>query len=115
MQIAARRDIQERAQSLAGVHALRDVVTHESEGESAIGTPGLTVTIGADGKAIDVLVANLHCAAKGGHSLGKRVEGGGEPPPLTPPLGQVAPPGPQAPKVPFPAAPGGTQPPPAVR
>ena len=64
--------------------AAREVFTQESEGESAIGIAGITCTSGADGKVTGVLVADLTCVAKGGHSPGKQV-GGGSSPPLTPP------------------------------
>ncbi|HZA66621.1 MAG TPA: serine hydrolase, partial [Geminicoccaceae bacterium] len=51
--------------TFAMTHYDRDVFTYETEGESAIGTAGITFTLGADGKAIEVVVENLDVNGEG--------------------------------------------------
>jgi CubicO group peptidase (beta-lactamase class C family) len=46
-------------------HYDRDVFTYETAGENAVGTTGVTFTIGADGKATTVVVENLHVHGEG--------------------------------------------------
>lgn len=46
-------------------HYDRDIFTYETEGESATGTSGLTFTIGADGKAIEVTDDHLNIRGEG--------------------------------------------------
>jgi hypothetical protein len=46
-------------------HYDRDVFTYATEGEMATGTAGITFTLGADGKAIRVLVENLDSGGEG--------------------------------------------------
>ena len=46
-------------------HYDRDTFTYETEGENAVGTSGITFTIGPDGKAIQVLVENLNVRGEG--------------------------------------------------
>lgn len=43
----------------------RDLFTYETEGENAVGTSGVTFTIGADGKATTVVVENLNLRREG--------------------------------------------------
>lgn len=49
----------------AMTHYDRDVFTYETEGESAVGTAGITFTLGADGKATEILVENLDVNGEG--------------------------------------------------
>jgi CubicO group peptidase (beta-lactamase class C family) len=46
-------------------HYDRDTFTYETEGENAVGTSGITFTIGPDGKATHVLVENLNVRGEG--------------------------------------------------
>jgi CubicO group peptidase (beta-lactamase class C family) len=46
-------------------HWDRDTFTYETEGESSLGTAGITFTIGPDGKARRVLVENLNIRGEG--------------------------------------------------
>ena len=46
-------------------HYNRDTLTYETEGENAVGRSGITFTIGADGKATQVLVENLNVRGEG--------------------------------------------------
>jgi CubicO group peptidase (beta-lactamase class C family) len=46
-------------------HYDRDTFSYETEGENAVGTSGITFTIGADGKATQVLVENLTVRGEG--------------------------------------------------
>jgi len=46
-------------------HYERDVFTYVTEGENAVGTTGVTFSIGADGKATTVLVENLNVRGNG--------------------------------------------------
>jgi CubicO group peptidase (beta-lactamase class C family) len=46
-------------------HYDRDVFTYATEGEMAVGTAGIFFTLGADGKAIRVLVENLDAGGEG--------------------------------------------------
>src|SRR5216684_4857245 len=46
-------------------HYDRDTFTYETEGENAVGTSGITFTIGPDGKAKHVLVENLNVRGEG--------------------------------------------------
>lgn len=46
-------------------HYDRDTFTYEAEGENAVGSSGITFTIGSDGKAADVLVENLNVRGEG--------------------------------------------------
>jgi CubicO group peptidase (beta-lactamase class C family) len=46
-------------------HYDRDVFTYVTEGEMAIGTAGITFTLGADGKAARVMVENLDAGGEG--------------------------------------------------
>jgi CubicO group peptidase (beta-lactamase class C family) len=51
--------------TFAMTHYDRDVFTYQTEGESAIGTAGITFTLGPDGKAIEVVVENLDVNGEG--------------------------------------------------
>ena len=46
-------------------HYDRDTFTYVTEGENAVGTSGITFTIGPDGKATNVLVENLNVRSEG--------------------------------------------------
>jgi pimeloyl-ACP methyl ester carboxylesterase len=46
-------------------HYERDTFTYETEGENAVGTSGLTFTVGPDGKATNVRVENLDVRGEG--------------------------------------------------
>ncbi len=46
-------------------HYDRDTFTYETVGENAVGTSGITFTIGPDGKATRVLVENLNVRGEG--------------------------------------------------
>lgn len=46
-------------------HYDRDVFTYRTEGEMAVGTAGITFTLGADGKAVRALVENLDAGGEG--------------------------------------------------
>src|SRR5262249_47264012 len=46
-------------------HYDRDTFTYETVGENAVGTTGVTFTIGADGKATTVVVENLNVRGEG--------------------------------------------------
>jgi Domain of unknown function (DUF3471) len=46
-------------------HWNRDTFTYQTEGESAVGTAGITFMLGPDGKAKRVLVENLNLHGKG--------------------------------------------------
>ena len=46
-------------------HYDRDTFTYETEGENAVGTSGITFTIGPDGKPTRVLVENLNVRGEG--------------------------------------------------
>ena len=46
-------------------HYDRDTFAYETEGENAVGTSGITFTIGPDGKATHVLVENLNVRGEG--------------------------------------------------
>jgi hypothetical protein len=46
-------------------HWNRDTFTYETEGESSVGTAGITFTMGPDGKAQRVLVENLNIHGEG--------------------------------------------------
>ena len=46
-------------------HYNRDTLIYETEGENAVGRSGITFTIGADGKATQVLVENLNVRGEG--------------------------------------------------
>jgi CubicO group peptidase (beta-lactamase class C family) len=46
-------------------HYQRDTFTYQTEGENAVGVSGITFTIGADGKATQVLVENLDAHGEG--------------------------------------------------
>src|SRR2546421_7041868 len=46
-------------------HYDRDTFTYETEGENAVGTSGITFTIGPDGKATQVVVENLNVRGEG--------------------------------------------------
>jgi Domain of unknown function (DUF3471) len=46
-------------------HYDRDTFTYETEGENAVGASSIIFTIGADGKACDVLVENLNVRGEG--------------------------------------------------
>lgn len=46
-------------------HYDRDTFTYETQGENAVGTSAITFTIGADGKATQVLVENLNVRGEG--------------------------------------------------
>jgi len=46
-------------------HYDRDLFTYETEGENAVGTTGVTFTVGADGKATTVVVENLNLRGEG--------------------------------------------------
>jgi CubicO group peptidase (beta-lactamase class C family) len=56
-------------------HWDRDTFTYETAGEMAVGTAGITFTIGPDGKAQRILVENLNIH---GNGLFERVSNGGE-------------------------------------
>ena len=43
----------------------RDTFTYETEGENAVGTSGVTFTIGAEAIATQVLVENLNVRGEG--------------------------------------------------
>ena len=45
--------------TFAMTHFNRDTFTYITEGESGVGISGITFTLGADGKASQVLVGNL--------------------------------------------------------
>src|SRR5947207_808024 len=46
-------------------HYDRDTFTYETEGENAVGTSGITFTVGPDGKATQVIVENLNVRGEG--------------------------------------------------
>jgi hypothetical protein len=46
-------------------HYDRDTFTYKTEGENAVGTTGVTFTIGSDGKANQVVVENLNVRGEG--------------------------------------------------
>jgi hypothetical protein len=46
-------------------HYDRDTFTYETEGENAVGTSGITFTVGPDGKATHVVVENLNVRGEG--------------------------------------------------
>jgi hypothetical protein len=46
-------------------HYDRDTFTYETEGENAMGASGITFAIGANGKALQVLVENLNVRGMG--------------------------------------------------
>ncbi len=46
-------------------HYDRDTFIDETEGENGVGASGITFTIGADGKAAQVLVENLNVRGEG--------------------------------------------------
>ena len=46
-------------------HYDHDTFTYETEGENAVGTSGITFTIGSDRKATGVLVENLNVRGEG--------------------------------------------------
>ena len=46
-------------------HYDRDTFTYQTAGENAVGTSGITFTIGPDGKATSVLVENLNAHGEG--------------------------------------------------
>src|SRR6266545_2706604 len=47
-------------------HYNRDTFTYETEGENAVGTSGITFTIGPDGKVVQAVVENLNVRGEGG-------------------------------------------------
>jgi hypothetical protein len=51
--------------TFAMTHYDRDVFTYATEGEMAVGTAGITFTLGADGRAARVLVENLDAGGEG--------------------------------------------------
>jgi CubicO group peptidase (beta-lactamase class C family) len=51
--------------TFAMTHYDRDTFTYVTEGESAVGTAGITFTLGADGKASEVVVENLDIRGEG--------------------------------------------------
>jgi hypothetical protein len=51
--------------TFAMTHYDRDVFTCVTEGESAVGTAGITFVPGADGKATEVVVENLDVRGEG--------------------------------------------------
>ncbi|MGH6895659.1 MAG: serine hydrolase [Geminicoccaceae bacterium] len=51
--------------TFAMTHYDRDLFTYVTEGESAVGTAGITFTLGADGKATEVVVENLDVHGEG--------------------------------------------------
>jgi hypothetical protein len=55
-----------KEKTFAMTHYDRDVFTYVTEGEMAIGTAGITFTLGADGRAARVLVENLDAGGEGG-------------------------------------------------
>ncbi len=46
-------------------HYNRDTFTYETEGENAVGTSGITFTIGPDGKVVQAVVENLNVRGEG--------------------------------------------------
>ena len=54
-----------RKMTFSMTHWDRDTFTYETEGESSLGTAGITFTIGPDGKARRVLVENLNIHGEG--------------------------------------------------
>jgi CubicO group peptidase (beta-lactamase class C family) len=54
-----------QAQTCAMTHYTGDIFTYVTEGESAVGTAGLTFTLGPDGKAAQVVVENLDIRGEG--------------------------------------------------
>jgi len=54
-----------KKRTFAMKHYNRDTLTYETEGENAVGRSGITFTIGADGKATQVLVENLNVRGEG--------------------------------------------------
>ena len=46
-------------------HYDRDTFTYETQGENAVGTSGITFTIGPDGMATQVVVENLNVRGEG--------------------------------------------------
>jgi Beta-lactamase/Domain of unknown function (DUF3471) len=54
-----------RNKTLPMQHYDRDTFTYETQGENGVGRSGITVTIGPDGKATQVLVENLNVRGEG--------------------------------------------------
>src|SRR6266700_731176 len=54
-----------RNKSFSMQHYDRDTFTYQTEGENAVGLSGVTFTVGADGKAIEMSVENLNIHGEG--------------------------------------------------